>query len=96
MMNDSAGDGRSLAANAMTRCSAPRGSFYAFPDISGCLGGRFASPTDLAERLLDEEAVALVAGEAFGSDRHVRISFACSREALREGFARMKRFLARS
>ena len=45
--------------------------------------------------LCEEEAVALVAGEAFGSDRHVRISFACSRAALDEGLGRLERFLSR-
>ncbi len=75
------------------RCAAPKGAFYAFPDISACLGARFATPTELAERLLEEEAVALVAGEALGSDRHVRISFACSRASLDEGIRRMARFL---
>jgi aspartate aminotransferase len=77
------------------RCAAPMGAFYAFPDVSACLGGRHASPTELAERLLEEEAVAVVAGEAFGSDRHVRISFACSRADLAEGLDRLERFLAR-
>lgn len=76
------------------RCRAPKGAFYAFPDVSEHLGGRFATPTELAERLLDEESVAVVAGEAFGSDRHIRISFACSRAELERGLERMTRFLA--
>jgi aspartate aminotransferase len=75
-------------------CRPPKGAFYAFPDVSGCLGGRFGSPTELAERLLEEESVAVVAGEAFGSDRHLRLSFACSRAALARGLERMARFLA--
>jgi aspartate aminotransferase len=37
--------------------------------------------------------VAVVPGAAFGADEHVRISFACSRETLDEGLARMARFL---
>jgi len=77
------------------RCAAPRGAFYAFPDVSARLDGDLSTPTDLAERLLEEEAVAVVAGEAFGSDRHVRLSFACSRAALAEGMDRIERFLAR-
>jgi aspartate aminotransferase len=77
------------------RCRAPRGAFYAFPDVSsGFREGRSGS-LELAERLLEEEAVAVVAGEAFGSDRHVRISFACSRATLEEGLRRIERFLAR-
>jgi aspartate aminotransferase len=76
-------------------CRAPRGAFYAFPDVSRRLGGDCPTASELAERLLDEEAVAVVAGEAFGSDRHVRISFACSREDLAEGLDRLERFLSR-
>ncbi len=76
-------------------CASPKGAFYAFPDVSSCLRGDLGSPTELAEKLIDEEAVALVAGEAFGSDRHVRISFACSRERLDEGLKRIEGFLAR-
>jgi aspartate/methionine/tyrosine aminotransferase len=36
-----------------------------------------------------------VAGSAFGGDNHIRISFACSRENLAEGFRRIQDFLAR-
>jgi len=75
-------------------CRAPKGAFYAFPDVSGCLGEGLATPSAFAERLLEEQAVALVAGEAFGSDRHVRISFACSRETLAKGLERIGRFVA--
>jgi aspartate aminotransferase len=75
-------------------CAPPRGAFYAFADVSAWLGGELATPTDFAERLLEEEAVAVVAGEAFGSDRHLRISFACSRATLDEGLSRIARFLA--
>ncbi len=77
------------------RCAPPAGAFYAFPDVSGTFGGEIGGSLDFAERLLEEEAVALVAGEAFGSDRHVRISFACSRQALDSGLDRLARFLAR-
>jgi aspartate aminotransferase len=77
------------------RCAAPRGAFYAFPDVSARLEGCGGSPSGLSDRLLEEEAVAVVAGEAFGSDRHVRISFACSRADLEEGLDRIERFFAR-
>jgi aspartate aminotransferase len=75
-------------------CVAPRGAFYAFPDVGACLGGDCPTPTALAEHLLEEAGVAVVAGEAFGSDRNVRISFACSRAELAEGLDRIERFLA--
>lgn len=84
-----------LARLPGVRCSAPRGAFYAFPDVSARLTRELPTPTAFAERLLEEEAVAVVAGEAFGSDRHVRISFACSRADLAAGMDRIERFLAR-
>ncbi len=74
-------------------CRSPAGAFYVFPDVSAHFGPDLPGSVAFAERLLEEEAVALVAGEAFGSDRHVRISFACSRETLEEGLERLARFL---
>jgi aspartate aminotransferase len=47
-----------------------------------------------AEWLLEEAAVAVVPGAAFGADRHVRLSFACSRDTIREGLGRIGRALA--
>jgi aspartate/methionine/tyrosine aminotransferase len=72
-------------------CRAPRGAFYAFPNVSGV-----PLPADvLAERLLDEAGVALLSGTAFGAagENHLRLSYATSRERLAEGLARMGRFL---
>ena len=62
------------------RCLRPSGAFYAFPDISGTgLTG-----SELAERLLVEAGVCVLAGTAFGEEGrdHVRISYANSRENL--------------
>lgn len=70
------------------KCSKPQGAFYAFPDITGTkLGSR-----EFCEKLLKEELVAIVPGEAFGEDRCVRISFAASKEKLRAGMDRLERF----
>jgi aspartate aminotransferase len=79
-------------------CRPPAGSFYAFPDVSGCF--REASPGSgspelprgsvaFAEHLLETAHVAVVPGIAFGSDDHVRISFACSCETLERGLERL-------
>jgi aspartate aminotransferase len=46
------------------------------------------------EFLLNEARVAVVPGAAFGSDDHIRISFACSRETLAEGLERLAAALA--
>jgi aspartate aminotransferase len=74
-------------------CRTPGGAFYVFPDVSSHFGPELPGSVEFAERLLEEEAVAVVAGEAFGSDRHVRISFACARETLEQGLERLERFL---
>ena len=44
--------------------------------------------------LLEEARVAVVPGADFGSDRHVRLSYATSLEAIREGLARIERACA--
>jgi aspartate/methionine/tyrosine aminotransferase len=72
-------------------CRAPQGAFYAFPDAS-----RVPTPSQqLADRLLEEAGVALLAGEGFGAqgDRHLRISYANSRSQLELALARMREFL---
>jgi aspartate aminotransferase len=58
----------------------PTGAFYAFPDVSGT----GLSGAELAERLLHEAGVCVLAGTAFGGvgTDHIRISYANSRENL--------------
>jgi len=84
-----------LAALPGVACARPRGAFYAFPDVSAHFRAGRADSTAFAERLLDGARVAVVAGAAFGADRHVRISFACSRGELRRGVERIADFLRR-
>ncbi|HEY7365851.1 MAG TPA: pyridoxal phosphate-dependent aminotransferase [Methylomirabilota bacterium] len=83
------------------RCVMPKGAFYAFPNIAGLLGRRtadgkrLASSTDVTAFLLEQGRVAVVPGLDFGSDAHVRLSYATSEELIREGLARMDRALRR-
>ena len=77
----------------------PAGAFYVYPNVSGLFGrtvrGRAVnSGQDVAEALLDAARIAVVPGEAFGTAEHVRLSFACSMDVIREGLARMSRGLA--
>ena len=67
----------------------PSGAFYVFPSI-GKLG---MGSQELCTRLVKEAGVALTPGIAFGSDDHVRISYCCSREDLKEGLDRLESFL---
>jgi aspartate aminotransferase len=80
---------RGLAELPGVRCTPPAGAFYAFPDVSGCYREGLEGSQAFAEYLLAEAAVAVVPGAAFGDDRHVRLSFACSRATLERAFARI-------
>jgi len=76
------------------RCAEPRGAFYAYPNISAALGRNgIHTPMQFAERLLEQAHVAVVPGEAFGTEHHVRISYATSMENLEKGLGRMEQFL---
>ncbi len=74
-------------------CVKPEGAFYLFPNVTRCLGPRMPTTRDLGRRLLDDEHVAVVAGEGFGAPGHLRISFARSMAELREGARRLAAFL---
>lgn len=67
----------------------PSGAFYAMPNVSAYLGGRFATDLELAEYLLDEGKVATVPGSVFEGHGHIRLSYAASRENLKTGIGRL-------
>jgi aspartate aminotransferase len=69
-------------------CIKPQGAFYLFPDVSAALKRNESSET-LARRLLKQAGVAVVAGEAFGMAKHLRISFAVSEKNLEAGLQRI-------
>ncbi len=46
---------------------------------------------DLAAYLLDHARVAVVPGAPFGSDDHLRLSYAASADTIREGLDRIRR-----
>jgi len=73
-------------------CFEPQGAFYAFPSVKSTrLNGEA-----FAERLLKEQKVAMVPGNAFGKfgENNVRISYATGLNALSEAFARTAKFIA--
>ncbi len=83
-----------LRALPGVRCVVPAGSFYVFPNMSGCFGKlgdgtTIDSGQALAAYLLARAKVAVVPGEAFGSRHHVRISFATSLDLIRKGMDRI-------
>lgn len=71
----------------------PGGAFYVMPNVEACLGGRFADDMALAEHLLEHAGVAIIPGSIFGGPGHIRLSYAASRDDLREGIARIARAL---
>ena len=86
------------------RCVMPKGAFYAFANVSGLFGRTWPRPdgavtlkssVDVTGFLLEEARVAVVPGKDFGSDAHVRLSYATSDALISEGLARMGAALAR-
>ena len=73
-------------------CIKPQGAFYLFPDVSTALKNNETSEA-LARRILKLAGVAVVAGEAFGMAKHLRISFAVSEENLKTGLERIAEVL---
>lgn len=76
----------------------PEGAFYFFPDVSSFFGKQYKGETihnasDLSMLLLKEAHVAVVTGEAFGSSRCIRLSYATSEEVLTEAIGRIKTVL---
>jgi aspartate aminotransferase len=82
-----------LRAIPGVRCAEPRGAFYAYPNIGVAFRNGISNTVQFAEQLLDRSAVAVVPGEAFGTDRHVRISYATSMHELERGLERLHRFI---
>ena len=86
---------RDLAFDLAARlfpCIRPQGAFYLFPDISAHLRDGENSG-DFAARILEATGVAVVPGEDFGLDGHVRICFAAPEEQLIEAFKRIREVL---
>jgi len=74
-------------------CFEPQGAFYAFPSIART----GMTSEEFTERLLKEEQVAVVPGNAFGEcgRGYVRCSYATSLENIQEALRRMESFLQR-
>jgi aspartate aminotransferase len=78
-------------------CAEPRGAFYVYPNLSVAIGKNgIGNTTQLAERLLAEQRVAAVPGEAFGTNHHLRISYAASMHDLERGLDRLHQFVVKN
>jgi len=77
----------------------PMGAFYIFPDISYFFGKtiknrKIKTASDFAMLLLEESHVATVTGDAFGSPKNIRISYAASQDDIKKAVSRIKKTLS--
>lgn len=72
-------------------CFEPQGAFYVFPSIKGT----GMTSEEFCEKLLFEEKVAVVPGNAFGpsGEGHIRCCYAAAQEDIEEALERIRRFL---
>ena len=80
------------------RLNVPEGAFYVFPDVSEFFGKtlngvEISNASDFAMYLLEHAHVATVTGEAFGSPKCIRISYAASEKEIEEAVKRIKNAL---
>jgi len=87
--------------NAMPgiRCHSPEGAFYVFPNVSALYGKRhgdkaITNSTEFTTFLLDAARIAVVPGVEFGSDQHIRISYATALDKIQQGMDRMAAAIA--
>lgn len=80
-----------LNAMAGVECLASDGTFYSFPSFQGVIErlDKVSNDIELAQMLLENAEVALVPGSAFGTDGHLRLSFATSMENIEKALDRI-------
>ncbi len=71
----------------------PLGAFYFFFRVDSCFGDDITDSVGFCQKLIADQGVALVPGEAFGDDRWIRLSFAASEENIREALERIVLFI---
>ncbi len=79
-------------------CSKPAGAFYVMVGIKDLIGKtlygvKINSADDFAKVFLDVAKVAVVPGNAFGAPEYIRWSYATSLENIKEGVARLEKFI---
>ena len=81
------------------RCVRPRGTFYAFPNVTEiCRRRGYRDANELAHDLLHEADVAVMPRTFFGArnegetDEYIRLSFATNPELIRDGISRMRSY----
>ena len=82
-----------LRAISGVKIAEPQGAFYAYPNVSVGFRNGITSAMQFSERLLAQAHVAVVPGEAFGTNEHVRLSYATSMKELERGLDRIDQFI---
>lgn len=83
-----------ISEDPRLRCEKPAGAFYMFIDVGDVLSlDGLRTSVDFGDALLEESRVAVTPGEAFDAPGFIRISYATSMENLREGTARLLKFV---
>lgn len=75
--------------------SPPEGSFYFFVNISSLLGGQLKTSQEWCQKLLEEEHISVVPGEAFLCPGYFRLSFAASLKDIQKGIKKINNFISR-
>ena len=76
-------------------CTVPEGAFYVYPNVSAFLGkGGIRTASVLAGKLLTDAHVVTVPGEAFGTDEHIRLSYAVNGDVIDKGVERLRSYLS--
>lgn len=76
----------------------PKGAFYIMINIENCLGkeinGKVLNDSmEFCASLLENEKLAVIPGKAFGLNNYIRVSYATSMEAIKEGLNRIESFI---
>lgn len=84
-----------LSAMSGVSCPAPRGAFYAFPNVAPLLerdlpdGDPVQDVAGLCEYLVERYSLVVVPGAPFGAPEHLRLSYATDMDTLDRGLTRM-------
>jgi len=70
-------------------CPKPEGAFYLFPNIQKT----GMNSLDFCNALLEEQQVAVIPGIAFGTDSHIRLSYATDLTTIEKGMDRLEKFI---
>lgn len=76
----------------------PKGAFYIMINIENCLckeiNGKIVNDSmEFCASLLENEKLAVIPGKAFGLNNYIRVSYATSMEAIKEGLNRIESFI---